>query len=308
MRILVLGCKGQLGRCLNDQLSNTDHDVIYTSREQIDIAYFEATKNSLLAIAPDVVINASAYTEVDKAEEDHETADLINHLAVGNIADTCKQMDCWLIQVSTDYVFDGNSEVPYKESDQTNPQGVYGETKLNGELAIQASGCKHIIIRTAWVFSEYGNNFLKTMLRLGTERNELSIVGDQIGCPTYAQDIANAIVAILPKLNPQEGLNGVYHFCGDSACSWFEFADAIFEHIAKVGMKSPKIIHSINTSDYPTAAKRPIYSVLNCESFCEGFGIKQSDWISGIKSALARILCDQTFSSHSNVQIFDDKR
>ena len=308
MIILVLGCKGQLGRCLNDQLSNMDHEVIYTSREQIDIANFEATKNSLLTITPDVVINASAYTEVDKAEKDHVTADLINHVAVRNIAFICKQMDCWLIQVSTDYVFDGSSEVPYKESDQTNPQGVYGETKLKGELAIQASGCKHIIIRTAWVFSEYGNNFLKTMLRLGTELNELSIVGDQIGCPTYAQDIAKAIIAILPKLSSQERLDCIYHYCGDSACSWFEFADAIFKHIAKVGMKSPKIIHSIKTSDYPTAAKRPIYSVLNCESFYKDFGIKQSDWISGVKSAVTKILCDQTCSSKSNLQIFADKK
>ena len=201
MKILVLGCKGQLGRCLNDQLINTDHEVIYTSREQIDIADFEVTKSKILEISPDLIINATAYTAVDKAEEDQKTANLINHLAVKNIADICNQLECWLIHVSTDYVFDGNSKVPYKEDDETNPQGAYGETKLKGELAIQASGCKHIIIRTAWVFSEYGNNFLKTMLRLGAERDELSIVGDQIGCPTYAQDIARSIIATLPYLS-----------------------------------------------------------------------------------------------------------
>ena len=145
MKILVLGCKGQLGRCLNDQLINTDHEVIYTSREQIDIADFEVTKSKILEFSPDLIINATAYTAVDKAEEDQKTANLINHLAVKNIADICNQLECWLIHVSTDYVFDGNSKVPYKEDDQTNPQGAYGETKLKGELAIQASGCKHII-------------------------------------------------------------------------------------------------------------------------------------------------------------------
>ena len=139
------------------------------------IADFEVTKSKILSFS-DLIINATAYTAVDKAEEDQKTANLINHLAVKNIADICNQLECWLIHVSTDYVFDGNSKVPYKGDDQTSPRGAYGETKLKGELAIQASGCKHIIIRTAWVFSEYGNNFLKTMLRLGAERDELSIV------------------------------------------------------------------------------------------------------------------------------------
>ena len=228
MKILVLGCKGQLGRCLNDQLKSTDHQVIYSSRDQIDISDFKVTKSKILEHSPDLIINATAYTAVDRAEEDQETANLINHIAVKNIADICNQQDCWLIHVSTDYVFDGNSKIPYKEDDQTNPQGTYGETKLKGELAIQISGCKHIIIRTAWIFSEYRNNFLKTMLRLGAERNELSIVGDQIGCPTYAQDIARSIVEIVPQLNSRKD-NGIYHYCGDQPCSWYDFANAIFE-------------------------------------------------------------------------------
>ena len=244
MKILVLGCKGQLGRCLNDQLTNTDHEVIYSSREQIDIADFEVTKSKILEFSPDLIINATAYTAVDKAEEDQKTANLINHLAVKNIADICNQLECWLIHVSTDYVFDGNSKVPYREDDQTNPQGAYGETKLKGELAIQSSGCKHIIIRTAWVFSEYGNNFLKTMLRLGAERDELSIVGDQIGCPTYAQDIARSVVELLPQLNSWE-YNGVYHYCGDQPCSWYDFANAIFDQAMTNNLKIPSIVKSI---------------------------------------------------------------
>jgi len=214
MKILVLGSKGQLGQCLNDQLAITEHDVVYTSRGKIDIAEFEVTKAQILEISPDIVINATAYTAVDKAEEEHQAADLINHLAVANIASICFQLDCWLIHVSTDYVFDGNTDLPSTENDRTNPQGVYGDTKLKGEIATQSSGCRHIIIRTAWVFSEYGDNFLKTMLRLGAERNELRIVGDQVGCPTYAQDIAKAIMMILERLQSKEVSSCLYHFSG----------------------------------------------------------------------------------------------
>ncbi len=293
MKILVLGCKGQLGRCLNDQLINTEHEVIYTSRDQIDIADFEVTKSKILEFSPDLLINATAYTAVDKAEEDQKTANLINHLAVKNIADICNQLECWLIHVSTDYVFDGNSKVPYKEDDQTNPQGAYGETKLKGELAIQASGCKHIILRTAWVFSEYGNNFLKTMLRLGAERDELSIVGDQIGCPTYAQDIAKATVVIVQKLKSSEDLQGIYHYCGNSICSWFEFASKIFNCLSTFGVNSPLKLRSIATSDYPTIAKRPSYSVLSCKKINEKFEIEMSNIDVAIIRALKKLLANK---------------
>jgi dTDP-4-dehydrorhamnose reductase len=288
MKILVLGCKGQLGRCLNDQLINTDHEVIYTSREQIDITDFEQTKNQILKISPNLIINATAYTAVDKAEEDQKNANLINHLAVKNIADICNQLECWLIHVSTDYVFDGNTKIPYKEDDQTNPQGAYGETKLNGELAIQSSGCKHIIIRTAWVFSEYGNNFLKTMLRLGAERDELSIVGDQIGCPTYAQDIARSIVEIVPQLNSRE-YNGIYHYCGDQPCSWYDFANAIFDQAMSNNLKIPSIVNSIETSAYPTPAKRPAFSVLNCSKIENECGVLSSNWQEGTRQVIRKL-------------------
>tara|TARA_A100001015_G_scaffold209587_1_gene234674 strand:+ start:2779 stop:3666 length:888 start_codon:yes stop_codon:yes gene_type:complete len=289
MRILVLGCKGQLGRCLNDQLNNSTHEVTYTSREQIDVADFDETKSKILDIFPDLIINATAYTAVDKAEEDHKAANLINHLAVKNIADICIQQGCWLIHVSTDYVFDGNSEIPYKEDDKTNPQSVYGKTKLEGELAIQESGCKHIIIRTAWVYSEYGNNFLKTMLRLGAERNQLRIVGDQIGCPTYAQDIAISICEIVTKLKSRKH-NGLYHFCGDKACSWFDFANAIFDQKKTNKLKIPNTISSIETSAYPTPAKRPAFSVLNCSKIKDDFGVNPSNWHQGIEQVISKLL------------------
>ena len=291
MKILVLGCKGQLGRCLNDQLVNTDHEVIYTSREQIDIADFEATKSKILEFSPDLIINATAYTAVDKAEEEKKIANLINHLAVRNIANICNQLGCWLIHVSTDYVFDGNSKAPYKEDDQTNPQGAYGETKFKGELAIQASGCKYIIIRTAWVFGEYGNNFLKTMLRLGAERDELSIVGDQIGCPTYAQDIARSIVEIVPQLNSRES-NGIYHYCGDQPCSWFDFAKEIFDQLKMYDQISTPTIKAVTTEEYPTLAKRPKFSVLDNKKIQENFDIFSSDWKVGVESSLKRLVKD----------------
>jgi dTDP-4-dehydrorhamnose reductase len=213
---------------------------------------------------------------------------LINHLAVKNIADICNQLKCWLIHVSTDYVFDGNSNVPYKEDDETNPQGAYGETKLKGELAIQSSGCKHVILRTAWVFSEYGNNFLKTMLRLGVERDELSIVGDQIGCPTYAQDIARSIVDIVPKLNSRES-NGIYHYCGDQPCSWYDFANAIFEQAMTNNLKIPSIVNSIETTAYPTPAKRPAFSVLDCSKIENDFGVRTSNWHDGINQVVGKL-------------------
>jgi dTDP-4-dehydrorhamnose reductase len=295
MKILVLGCKGQLGRCLNDQLKSTDHEVTYTSREQIDIADFEQTKNQILKISPDLIINATAYTAVDNAEEDQQMADLINHLAVTHIAQICDQLGCWLIHVSTDYVFDGDSHDRYKEDDKTNPQGVYGETKLKGELAIQASGCNHIILRTAWVFSEYGNNFLKTMLRLGADRDELSIVGDQIGCPTYAQDIARSIVEIVPQLNSPKD-NGIYHYCGDQPCSWYEFASAIFDRAMANNLKIPSIINSIETSAYPTPAKRPAFSVLDCSKIENDFGVHASNWYDGIGQVIRKLSLENPVS------------
>ena len=290
MKILVLGCNGQLGRCLYDQLEKTDHNVIYTSRDQIDITDFDATKSLIKKISPDIVINATAYTAVDKAEQDQDKADLINHLAVANIAASCNELDCWLVHVSTDYVFDGTSKMPYKEDDQTNPQGVYGDTKLKGELVIQSSGCRHIIIRTAWVFSEYGNNFLKTMLRLGAELGELRIVGDQIGCPTYAQDIANAIVVILESLKSKELHSGLYHFGGNVCCSWAAFSQAIFDEALelKVIASKPNVV-AITTKDFPTLAKRPAQSQLNSDKLKVTFGVDPSDFMLGIRSSLTAI-------------------
>ena len=289
MKVLVLGSKGQLGRCLSDQLIKTDYEVVYTSRAEFDISELASLNENMSLIRPDIVINASAYTAVDMAEDDEEMADLINHRAVAKLANSCKAHNAWLIHVSTDYVFDGAASKPYSENDKTNPQGIYGESKLNGELAITRSGCNHIIIRTAWVFSEYGNNFLKTMLRLGANRDELSVVGDQIGCPTYAQDIAKAIVTILPSLSSKSSSSDIFHYCGDDACSWYEFAETIFTEAETFGLKTPSRINSIYTTEYPTRAMRPAYSVLACSKIESAFGIAPSSWRDGIKSVLGKV-------------------
>ena len=289
MKILVLGSKGQLGCCLTDQLRDTDFEVIYTSRSEIDMADLAQTKLSITELNPSIVINATAYTAVDKAENDYREAAKINHCAVANVAKICREIDCWLIHISSDYVFDGAACLPYGENSKTNPQSVYGDSKLKGELAIQASGCRYLIIRTAWVYSEYGNNFLKTMLRLGADRVELNIVGDQIGCPTYAQDIAKSIVAILPFLDLEGSSLGIYHYCGDEPCSWYDFARAIFLEADVHGLKTPSFVKSITTADYPTPAIRPAYSVLDCSKIERCFGLTRSNWRDGIKIVIERL-------------------
>lgn len=288
MKVLILGSNGQLGRCLNDQFQHTNHEVIFTSREQIDIVDFDSTKSKIIEISPDIVINAAAYTSVDKAEDDKEKADLINHLATANIAETCNQLGCWLIHISTDYVFDGNSHESYRENNQTNPQCIYGQTKLNGELSIQSSGCRYIIIRTAWVFSEYGNNFLKTMMQLASENDNLNIVCDQFGCPTYAQDLAITIVKVVSQLNLKKD-NDIYHYCGDISCSWYDFANEIFKHAKANSFKIPTTINSIQTSDYKTPAKRPLFSVLDSSKIINEFDVVASNWREGIAQAMSKL-------------------
>jgi dTDP-4-dehydrorhamnose reductase len=289
MRVLLLGCNGQLGRCLKDQLKDTKLEVNYVSRDQIDVTDFKNTRIKIIEKEPNVIINATAYTSVDKAEEDFLTANLVNHLAVENLANICSKLSCWLVHISTDYVFDGNSKKPYIELDKTNPQNVYGKSKLKGELAIQESGCKHLIIRTAWVYSEYENNFLKKILQLGSNRDKLSIVDDQIGCPTYAQDLAKTIVIILTKLNNSLA-SGIFHYCGKDPCSWYEFARVIFQEADLAGLKTRSSIHSIRSVDYPLAILRPLFSVLECSKIKNTFDIDPSDWKLGVKNAISNYL------------------
>ena len=289
MKILVLGSDGQLGRCLKDQFACAEHQIIFTTRSTLDISDFNAAQDQIRLIKPDLIINASAYTAVDKAEDDREYAYLINQYAVENIANICVQLNCSLIHVSTDYVFDGSATQPYSEDDCTNPQGVYGKSKLCGERAIQASGCQYVIIRTAWVFSEYGNNFLKTMLRLGAERSELSVVGDQFGCPTYAQDIAHCIIVLLPYFQEDHFESEIVHYCGDKPCSWYQFSLEIFTCAADLGLPTPEVVKSITTEQYPTPAVRPRYSVMDCQKIFHKFKLLPSNWRDGLTHAINKL-------------------
>ena len=289
MNILLLGSHGQLGRCLQDQLDTTEHRVTYACRDQLDIADWATASQKIASMAPDLIVNAAAFTAVDRAEKERDAATVINHHAVANLAEYCAHTEATLIHVSTDHVFDGLASEPYHEDDTTNPQSVYGASKLAGERAIQASECAYIILRTAGVYSEYGSNFLKAMLRLGARGQPLNVVADQIVAPTYGQDIARAIVTCIQRLEQDPLPTGVYHYGGDRACSWYEFASAIFIRAEARGWAIPKQLVAIATADYPTAAQRPAYSVLNSDKFTHASGISASDWRAGINASLAAL-------------------
>ncbi len=288
MKILVLGSKGQLGQCLNDQLAITEHDVVYTSRGQIDIAEFEVTKAQILEISPDIVINATAYTAVDKAEEEHQAADRINHLAVANISKICNQLDCWLIHVSTDYVFDGLKKDAYTEIDKANPKSVYGKSKYDAETAICECNPKHIILRTSWVYSLRGKNFLTTILGLAKNKESFDIIFDQIGSPTSAIFIANTILEITKKIEQIEknNLYGIYNLTCSGSTSWFEFAKTIILFAQKEGLSlksTPESIKPVKTSDFITLASRPKNSTLNNQKLVKTFEINCPEWQNELK-------------------------
>jgi len=289
MLVLMLGANGQLGKCFADNFRLSDYRVIYKTHDDLDITDFSLVERTIRDLNPDVIINACAYTQVDKAEQEKDLAALVNHYAVKNIAKVCGSTGCTFIHFSTDYVFDGELDRPYVEQDSPNPQGVYGESKLAGELSIIASGCKYIIIRTSWLFSEYGSNFLLTMLSLGSQREKLAIVNDQVGCPTYGQDLAKAVVGLLHRLDSNHKLSGLYHYGGFSVCSWYEFALLIFKEAVRQGIKTPKSVNSIGTSDYYTAAKRPKYSVLNSDKILNVFDGHKTELKSNIRKVLNKL-------------------
>ena len=271
--ILVTGGKGQLGSELKEIAPNyQDYNFLFTDVKDLDITNHAVVAAFIEIYNINIIINCAAYTAVDKAESEPELADAINHLAVANFAQIAKEKNIKLIHISTDYVFDGTNYKPYIETDTPNPQSVYGQTKLDGELAIQAvNPSNSIIIRTSWVYSNFGSNFVKTMLRLGKEHEKINVVSDQVGSPTYAGDLAKVILKILPTIKNEQV--AIYHFANSGTCSWSEFAKAIFE------IKGLKVmVHPILTSQYPTIAKRPKYSVLGTDKILMGFGICIPTW------------------------------
>ncbi|PWC13400.1 dTDP-4-dehydrorhamnose reductase [Brenneria corticis] len=281
MKILLTGAKGQLGRCFQDRLPR-DWQIWATDADELDITDIEKVERAIKQFQPDAIVNAAAYTAVDKAESEPELAERINVTGPANLAIVAGKQQIRLVHVSTDYVFDGKATQPYSETSPTNPLSVYGKTKLAGEQAVTKVALDAIIVRTAWVFSEYGNNFVKTMLRLAKERDTLSIVSDQRGCPTYAGDLALAIIGLLEK----KAESGIYHYCGNKEVSWFEFAEEIFK-VAEQKSIVAKIptLKSITTEQYPTPAHRPAFSTLACEKI-KGLGINLSGWEESLETTI----------------------
>ncbi|WP_192022371.1 dTDP-4-dehydrorhamnose reductase [Shewanella sp. WPAGA9] len=290
MRVLITGCHGQVGYSLTEKLSK-DKEIILLAldRDSLDITNEEAVIASVVEFQPSVIINAAAHTAVDKAEEEVELSYAINRDGPKYLAQAAQSVGAVLLHISTDYVFEGNKLGEYTESDNTNPQGVYGKSKLAGELAVAEACDKHVILRTAWVFGENGNNFVKTMLRLGATRDALNIVGDQFGGPTSAGDIANALIQIAKHITQGDAIDyGVYHFSGLPHVSWYEFAEVIFDSAFEQGIinKKPNIT-SITTDQYPTPAKRPNSSRLSTFKINNAFSIAASDWKMALKNIQA---------------------
>jgi dTDP-4-dehydrorhamnose reductase len=281
--ILVTGANGQLGSELREiSFNHPDYIFLFTDISDLDITNHTNVKDFIKLNNISVIINCAAYTAVDKAESEIELSTAINYLAVDNFAKIAKENNIKLIHISTDYVFDGKNRIPYLETDNPHPQSVYGQTKFDGELAIQKiNPANTIIIRTSWVYSNYGNNFVKTMLSLGKERKKIGVVVDQIATPTYARDLAKTILEILPKIN-NESVE-LYHYSNEGVCSWYDFAKAIFE-IAEINVK----INPIKTFQYPTAAKRPSYSVLNKSKIRNKFRIEIPNWKDSLTISLQR--------------------
>jgi dTDP-4-dehydrorhamnose reductase len=287
-----MGSMGQLGQCLREQFDKTNYDVIYKSRKELDLCNTNLIRKIILADKIKLIINTAAYTEVDQAEENYDTAMTVNGILVENLAKICKEFNILLVHISTDYVFNGEGNTPFMEHQKTNPICVYGESKLKGERAIKQSDCRYVIIRTSWVFSEFKENFLKTMLRLAQKNDSIKIVSDQIGCPTYAQDIAKAIISVISFFKNNKIKYGIYHYTGDDPCSWYQFAEYIFFEAQKLGFKIPKTIIPIKSNEYKTLAKRPKYSVLNCSKIKKEFKISQPNWKIGVQKALLKISDD----------------
>lgn len=281
-KILITGGAGQLGSELRDLYQGReDVETFFVDREELALDDIEGIIEGLRKYSPDIIIHGGAYTSVDRAETEVEIADKVNHRASGEIAKYCKQYGAKLLAISTDYVFDGNSSTPLDENTAVSPINVYGKTKLKGEQAIQANLPDAIIIRTAWVYSAYGHNFVKTMIRLMGERDEISVIADQIGSPTYGRDLARAIINIIDGQNWEPG---IYHFSNEGKISWYEFAEAIKE-IKNLDC----VLKAIPASAYPTQARRPKFSLLDKTKIKETFSLKVPFWKDSLKEMLTKI-------------------
>jgi dTDP-4-dehydrorhamnose reductase len=278
MKIIVTGSDGQLGNEFRTLAKTSNWEFIFTDYKELDITDSKAVKDFFAANNPDFCINCAAYTAVDKAESDKELCDSINVTGGENLAKACKESNATLIHISTDFVFDGTASKPLKEDKPTNPISYYGESKLNAELKVAAILPAHIILRTSWLYSTHGNNFVKTMLRLSETKDELNIIADQIGTPTYARDLAVAIYNLIEK---GSAAYGIYHFSNEGTASWYDFTKAVFEY-AQVKTK----VNPIPTEQYPTPAARPAYSVMDKSKFKKTFEQEIPYWRESLKECV----------------------
>lgn len=281
--ILVTGSAGQLGMelwKLSDQFIN--YKFLFTTKEELPIDNFNLVKDFFEQQQIDYCINCAAYTAVDKAESEKDKVFVINGDAAGNLSAVCKAHQAGFIHISTDYVFDGTASEPYKEEDKISPVNIYGASKLRGEELVLNNNAAAIIIRTSWVYSSFGNNFVKTMLRLMKERDSINVVDDQYGCPTYAADLAEVIMTIIEKDNVLQSHPGIFNYCNEGVITWYDFAKSIKKYT-----KSKCKINPIPSSSYPVAAKRPKYSVLNTDKIKETFSINIPYWKDSLKSCLS---------------------
>lgn len=285
MNVLVTGANGQLGNEMRIVSEMSKDNYIFTDVAELDITDTAAVRNFICDNDIKIVVNCAAYTNVDKAEDDREFAELLNATAVGNIAAVMADNGGWLFHVSTDYVFGGTrNNTPCRENEPANPTGVYGVTKLHGEEAVISSGCKYVIIRTAWLYSEFGKNFLKTMLAFTATKPQLKVVFDQVGTPTYAYDLASAIFDIIEN-RKFEGKAGIYHYSNEGVCSWFDFTKMIAEYAGNAGCD----IQPCHSSEFTSKVVRPSYSVLDKTKIKETFGIAIPYWVDSLKRCMANI-------------------
>lgn len=275
--IVVFGGNGQLGQELARLATARSVPLRAFSRSEVDIADAGAVARTLREVKPALVVNAAAYTKVDVAEKEVAEAERGNVLGPKTVASSCAAAGVPLVHISTDYVFDGESSAPYVESDPIAPLGVYGRTKAAGEEEVRRALPRHLILRTAWVYGEFGNNFLKTMLRLTRERDELRVVADQRGCPTSTRELASAILRLAPRLTAGDCPWGTYHFAGSGVTTWHGFAERIVAAQAPITGRKPRVV-AITTADYPTPARRPANSVLCCDRFAASFGFRARQW------------------------------
>jgi len=295
--VLVTGANGQLGSEIRELSSAYENKFFFTDSQDLDITNKTKVENFCQKNKIHVIINCAAYTAVDKAEEDEVNADKINHLAVKYLAEIAKEQDIKLIHISTDYVFDGRNFKPYVETDTTNPQGVYGQTKLESEQAmVSVNPANSIIIRTSWVYSSFGANFVKTMLRLGKERDELGVIFDQVGTPTYARDLADALLRMVSDecLVFSDNVE-IYNFSNEGVASWYDFAKAIFE-LANVEVE----VKPIQTVDYPTPARRPHYSILDKSKIKKEYNITIPYWKDSLSDCITKIMHPKGISLRGN--------